>query len=98
VLPPTLGVAGDFSQVLGEATAPWFFIWVQQLLRWGDPLPMGLLIPIGLLVLLFLIPYVIDRRSSGAGRWFNREGRVAQWLVVLLMAAVAVLTLLSRMK
>ena len=71
---------------------------MQQLLRWGDPLPMGLLIPIGLVAILFLIPYVIDRRSGGVGRWFNREGRVAQWVVVLLLAAVAVLTMLGRVK
>jgi quinol-cytochrome oxidoreductase complex cytochrome b subunit len=98
IFPPELGPAGDFSQLPGEASAPWFFIWVQQLLRWGDPLPMGLLIPIGLVTILFLIPYVIDRRSGGVGRWFNREGRRAQWVVVLLLAAVAVLTMLGRMK
>jgi quinol-cytochrome oxidoreductase complex cytochrome b subunit len=98
ILPPELGPAGDFAQLPGEATAPWFFVWVQQLLRWGDPLPMGVLIPIGLITILCLIPYVIDRRSGGVGRWFNREGRVAQWIVVLLLAVVVVLTALGRLQ
>jgi cytochrome b6 len=98
VFPPELGPAGDFSQLPGEASAPWFFIWVQQLLRWGDPLPMGLLIPIGLLTVLCLIPYVIDRRSTGVGRWFNREGRRAQLVVLVLLASVVALTVLGSVK
>ena len=31
--PPSIGPAGDFRQLTEQATAPWFFIWVQQLLR-----------------------------------------------------------------
>ena len=98
ILPPSLGPAADFSQLPGEATAPWFFIWVQQLLRWGDPLPMGLLIPIGLLAILFVIPYVLDRRNEGAGRWFNREGRGAQLVVLALLVCIGVLTVVSVVK
>ena len=71
---------------------------MQQLLRWGDPLPMGLLIPIGLLVILVLIPYVIDRRSTGVGRWFNREGRWAQLIVLVLLMLVVALTVLGSVK
>ncbi len=98
VFRPELGPTGNFSQLPGEASAPWFFIWVQQLLRWGDPLPMGVLIPIGLLAILILIPYVIDRRSAGVGRWFNREGRVAQLVVLVLLTAVIGLTVLGVVK
>jgi hypothetical protein len=45
-----------------------------------------------------LIPYAIDRRSFGAGRWFNREGRVAQLVVLVLLAAVIGLTVLGVVK
>jgi hypothetical protein len=58
---------------------------------------MGLLIPIGVVAILLLIPYAIDRRSDGVGRWFNREGRVAQVVVLALLAAVALLTVLGSM-
>jgi len=95
VFQPELGPPGNFLQLPGEASAPWFFVWVQQLLRWGDPLPMGLLIPIGLLAILILIPYAIDRRSAGVGRWFNQEGRVAQLVVLVLLTAVIGLTVLG---
>jgi quinol-cytochrome oxidoreductase complex cytochrome b subunit len=96
--PPAVGPPGDFSQMSGEATAPWFFLWVQQLLRWGEPLPMGVLIPVGMLAVLILIPYAIDRRSAGTGRWFNREGRVAQWMVIGLLAVVVGLSVLDVLK
>ncbi len=96
--PPAIGAPGDFSHLSGEATAPWFFLWTQQLLRWGEAFPMGVLIPFGMLIVLILIPYVIDRRSAGSGRWFNREGRVAQWVVVGLLAVMVGLSALSVLK
>ena len=70
------------------ATAPWFFRWVQQLLRYGPPLWMGVLLPLGLLALLALLPYVVDRRREGVGRWFNRQGRWAQLLALAIIVFV----------
>jgi hypothetical protein len=98
VAPPALGPPGDFSHLSGEAAAPWFFLWTQQLLRWGEALPMGILIPLGMLIVLILIPYAIDRRSAGSGRWFNREGRVAQWVVVGLLAVIVGLSVLGMLQ
>jgi cytochrome b6 len=95
LFPPSIGPAGDFTQSPAEAIAPWFFIWVQQLLRWGDPFPMGVLIPIGLLVLLAALPYVIDRSPGGVARWFNREGRAAQLFAVLVLISIVGLTLIG---
>ncbi len=93
--PPSIGPAGNFRQLTEQASAPWFFIWVQQLLRWGDPLPMGLLIPIALVVILALIPYAIDRSQTGVARWFNREGRAAQIVLVVMVVGLIVLTVLG---
>jgi quinol-cytochrome oxidoreductase complex cytochrome b subunit len=89
LFPPSLAPAGDFGQLPEEASAPWFFVWVQELLRLGEPFPMGVLIPVGLVIVLALIPYVVDRSESGVARWFNREGRRAQW-VVLAMALLVI--------
>ena len=91
--PPSLGPVGDFLQLPSEARAPWFFIWVQQLLRWGDPFVMGILIPIGVLGLIVVVPFVLDRRSTGTARWFNREGRIAQIVVAAIAIVVSVLTI-----
>ena len=95
VFPPAIGPAGDFRQLTEQASAPWFFIWVHQLLCWGDALPMGLLIPIGLVIILALIPYAIDRSQTGVARWFNREGRVAQIVIAVMVIGMMVLTLLG---
>ena len=95
--PPSIGPAGNFRELTEQASAPWFFIWVQQLLRWGDPFPMGLLIPIGLVAIIALIPYAIDRSQTGAARWFNREGRVAQIVIAAIVVGMIVLTLLGSM-
>ncbi len=88
LFPPALGQAADFGHMPAEAAAPWFFLWVQQLLRYGSPLLMGVLVPLLLLAVLVLLPYVVDRRQEGVGVWFNREGRVAQGLALLVMAFV----------
>ncbi|MCA9935574.1 MAG: cytochrome b N-terminal domain-containing protein [Ardenticatenaceae bacterium] len=88
LFPPALGEAADFGHLPPEASAPWFFLWVQQLLRLGPPLWMGVIVPLALLAVLALLPYAVDRRAEGVGIWFSREGRVAQWLVVLVMAFV----------
>ena len=93
--PPSIGPVGNFRQLTEQTSAPWFFLWVQQLLRWGDPLPMGLIIPIGLVVIVALIPYAIDRSQTGVARWFNREGRAAQIVIVVIVVGLIVLTLLG---
>jgi quinol-cytochrome oxidoreductase complex cytochrome b subunit len=95
--PPSIGPAGNFAQMSEEAAAPWFFLWVQQLLRWGDALPMGILIPMGLLLLLALVPYLIDRSTTGAARWFNREGRAAQIVVVMMVVGMVALTIIGAL-
>lgn len=88
LFPPALGPTADFSQLPAEATAPWFFLWVQQLLRYGPPLLMGVGVPLLLLLGLALLPYAVDRRADGVGVWFNRQGRWAQWLALVMMVTV----------
>lgn len=47
--------------------APWYFLWVQGLLKLGDPALMGVVIPGALVALLFAVPYV-DRNPSRLAR------------------------------
>ena len=90
------GIQQGASQV-SENLAPWFFLWVQQLLRLGDPFVYGILIPLGALLLLALVPYFTPQRlSSGElGRWFPSGGRNVQVLVGALSASILLLTLLA---
>ena len=84
---------------LVESRAPWFFLWVQQLLKLGDPFVFGVLAPLTLLGILAAIPYVLPApRESELGRWFPRGGRLAQMLVILLTVSVIVLTILALVK
>ncbi len=46
-----------------EAEAPWFFLWVQGLLKLGSKTVMGVLVPAILIALLFLVPF-LDRNPS----------------------------------
>jgi quinol-cytochrome oxidoreductase complex cytochrome b subunit len=91
LVPPGLGARADFANLPSDASAPWFFLWVQQLLRLGDAFPMGVAIPCGAVLVLALIPYVIDRRKDGTGRWFNPQGRLAQTIVLGMLALIAAL-------
>ena len=79
-----------------EPRAPWFFLWVQELLRIGDPFLWGVALPLTLLVFLALIPYGFPRMDdSQAGRWFPRSGRTAQVFLAIILTGILALTIYS---
>ena len=80
-----------------SATAPWFFLWIQQILKWGDPFIFGITIPLGILTLLALIPYIFPKPAdSDIGTWFPKSNRLAQWTITVISLIVIVLTLLAN--
>lgn len=80
-----------------DARAPWFFLWVQEMLKWGDPLIFGVLIPFGIFVILALIPYIFPKPAEGdIGTWFPKSNRLAQVTVVVISLFVVILTLVNR--
>lgn len=84
------------TAISGEARAPWFFLWVQEMLRWGDPFLWGVLVPAVFLVLLAIIPYFFPQPAEHEiGRWFPESNRLAQVVVALLAIAVLALTLIQ---
>ncbi len=87
----------DISTVSGAVRAPWFFLWVQQMLKWGDPFLWGVLVPLLLLAVVTVIPYILPRtRAAELGAWFPRSARMAQILLAVVAGAVLVLTVLGR--
>jgi quinol-cytochrome oxidoreductase complex cytochrome b subunit len=74
--------------------APWFFLWVQQMLKWGDPFLWGILVPLIILLILALIPYIFPKPlESELGRWFPASGRAAQitlWMIALLIILLTI--------
>jgi quinol-cytochrome oxidoreductase complex cytochrome b subunit/mono/diheme cytochrome c family protein len=79
-----------------NARAPWFFLWVQQLLKLGDPFSWGVAFPSLLLVLLALLPYTLPQPNENEnGGWFPRGNRLAQMLIIVLGLALIILTVLA---
>lgn len=77
-----------------SARAPWFFLWVQQLLKLGSPFIWGVLVPLAVLILLTLIPYGFPQPAKAElGRWFQKSNRAAQILVAIL--GLAILSLIA---
>ena len=84
------------SPLAAEARPPWFFLWVQQLLKWGDPFIFGVLIPVMVIVLLAGIPYWLPNpRPDELGRWFPAGNRAASLLLVILVIVLLLLTILA---
>ena len=80
-----------------SAAAPWFFLWVQQMLKWGDPFLFGILVPVIILLILVLIPYIFPKPLEGElGRWFPKSNRLAQIVLGLIAFIVILLTLLAN--
>jgi len=77
-----------------EARAPWFFLWVQQMLKWGDPFIFGVLIPTSILTFLALIPYIFPKpNEADIGQWFPKSNRVVQVIVGFIVVFIIILTL-----
>ena len=78
------------------ARAPWFFLWVQELLKLGSPFFWGVVVPLGILVLFTLFPYILPKPShSELGQWFPKGNRLAQILAIFILLSLLVITLLA---
>ena len=77
-----------------DASAPWFFLWIQQMLKWGDPFLWGVLIPLLILGVIAMIPYVLPKPNPRQlGRWFPSSNRLAQIVLAVIAVAILLLTL-----
>jgi quinol-cytochrome oxidoreductase complex cytochrome b subunit len=88
----------DANAMSGDARAPWFFIWVQQILKWGDPFIWGVLVPLVILALLALIPYIFPKPAdSELGKWFPRSNRLAQMVLAIIAVFIIILTIFGSL-
>jgi len=66
------------------------------MLKWGDPFVWGVLVPLLVLAVLALIPYVLPLPvESELGRWFPKSNRLAQIVLGMIALSVLILTLLA---
>jgi quinol-cytochrome oxidoreductase complex cytochrome b subunit len=96
IFPAPIGPAmSETAPLTTEASAPWFFHWVQQLLKNGNAFFWGVLIPAGILVLLAALPYLRPFIAPDEiGSWLPRSGRVVQGVTAVIILALLVLTIL----
>ena len=55
---------------------------------------MGVVIPVTILTIIIIVPYLLDRNPEGVGVWFNKQGRLAQFIVLGIVAGLITLTLI----
>jgi len=70
-----------------DTKAPWYFLWIQGMLKLGDPTLMGVILPTLIFALLFAVPY-IDRNPY---RMMSKRP-IAVTLGILFVIAILVLT------
>lgn len=86
----------EISTAGADSRAPWFFLWVQQLLKWGDAFWMGVVIPLAVVSFLALIPYIFkEGNPKDLGRWFPPSSRLVQILVGIILVSILVLTVMA---
>ncbi len=86
----------QITAVSGDAQAPWFFLWIQEMLRWGDPFLWGVLVPLLLLIVLAGLPYILPSvKDAELGRWFPRSNRLAQIILTAITLFVILMTFLG---
>lgn len=83
----------------GDSRAPWFFLWIQELLKLGDPFLWGVAVPVLVVIILGLLPYLLPNASKEElGRWLPAGNRISQILTGLIIAVIFILTLLGALK
>jgi quinol-cytochrome oxidoreductase complex cytochrome b subunit len=86
----------EITALSGDSSAPWFFLWIQQMLKWGDPFLWGVAVPLLVLAILALIPYVFPwPAQSELGHWFPKSNRIAQIVLGIIALLVIILTLIA---
>ena len=87
------------KSLIGDSQAPWFFLWIQETLKWGDPFLWGIAVPLLAVLILALLPYILPNASAEEqGRWFPVGNRVGQILGSLIISVIFFLTILGWLR
>src|SRR5512140_559467 len=73
------------------AKAPWYFVGLQELLSWGNPIYGGILAPMAAVLALLLVPYMA-RGQTGTAEWIHPTRRRA--VIIFTGIAVAAIALI----
>ena len=82
--------------LLGDSQAPWFFLWIQETLQFGDPFFWGVGLPLAAVILLGLLPYIFpNAKKEEWGRWLPSGNRLGQIVGISIIAVIFLLTLIG---
>jgi len=82
--------------LVGDSRAPWFFLWIQETLQYGNPFLWGVALPLAAVILLGLLPYVLpNAKKEELGRWLPSGNRLGQIVGITIIAIIFLLTLLG---
>jgi len=70
-----------------HTTAPWYFLWIQGMLKLGDPTVMGVILPTLIFLFLAIIPYIDFNLSR-----LYKDRKIAISLGLIVCAVLVVLT------
>jgi quinol-cytochrome oxidoreductase complex cytochrome b subunit len=80
----------------GDSGAPWFFLWIQETLKLGNPFLWGVAVPLLAVIILGLLPYILPTPGPDQqGCWLPKGSRAAQIIGVVVIAFLLALTLLG---
>jgi quinol-cytochrome oxidoreductase complex cytochrome b subunit len=77
------------------AKAPWYFVGLQELLSWGNPIYGGILTPMAAVLALLLVPY-LDRGQAGTAEWIHPTRRRAIIIFTVITVAAIVLIFIGE--
>ena len=77
------------------AKAPWYFLWIQEMISWASPFWSGVVIPSLVLLALVVLPY-LDRDPRGVGVWFAPERKRIVTIFTIAVIIVVLLILIGE--
>ena len=85
--------------MVGDSRAPWFFLWIQETLQWGDPFLWGVALPLAAVILLGLLPYILpNAKKEELGRWLPPGNRLGQIVGICIITIIFLLTLVGWLR
>lgn len=85
----------NFAITPNPAKAPWYFVGLQELLSWGNPIYGGILAPMAAVLALLFVPYM-DRGKTGTAEWIHPTRRRAVIIFTVITVAAIVLIFIGE--
>ncbi len=86
VISASLGGAPDIHHPSNPEKAPWYFLWLQEMVSYSVPVG-GVWYPLALVLMLLGIP-LLDRETSEVGKWFGGSTKARSVIAFSVLLAI----------